>query len=178
MREMCLLVEDKKLLNYLVMLLLPTNTLGFSGRPRGLCCEHRVAALIPRRRLIDRHAPYAAPRRFRKLAMAGANASSNSSMSASRDAHPRLSRIAPAARSGAIAIAVRTCERAIFPDEQAEPDDAATPARSRRISSVAAAIPGTAKHIVLGRRGAPAPNTTASGAASKIRVSSRSRSAA
>src|SRR5271167_2344984 len=38
--------------------------------------------------LIDRHAPYDAPRRFRKLATAGANASSNSAMSVSREAHP------------------------------------------------------------------------------------------
>ena len=42
-----------------------------------------------------------------------------------------------------------------FPEAQAEPDDNATPARSRAISAVAASSPGTAKHRVFGRRGAP-----------------------
>ena len=54
----------------------------------------------------------------------------------------------------------------------------ATPARSRAISSVAAATPGTAKQSVLGRRGAAAPKTTASGAVSRTAPASRSRSAA
>ncbi len=50
-----------------------------------------------------------------------------------------------------------------MPDEQAEPDETATPARSSAISSVAAAMPGAAKASVLASRGASAPKTTASG---------------
>src|SRR5271170_3290282 len=102
-------------------------------------------------------ARHAAPRRLRKLVTAGPNASANRSTSLSVDPHPRLNLIAPAASSGATPIAASTCERATLPDEHAEPDDAATPARSSRISSVAAATPGTAKQVVFANRGAPAP---------------------
>ena len=93
----------------------------------------------------------------------------------SLDAQPRLTRIAPAASAGATPIAASTWLGPTLPDEQAEPDDTATPSRSSRISSVAAARPGTAKASVLGSRGAAAPNTTASGAAPATVASQASR---
>src|SRR5215204_5047831 len=57
------------------------------------------------------------------------------STSSSLVENPRLTRIAPAPRRGATPMAVSTCEAATLPDEQADPDDTATPARSRPISA-------------------------------------------
>ncbi len=63
-----------------------------------------------------------------------------------------------------------------LPDEQAEPALTAKPARSICITCVSPAQPGTAKHEVLGRRGAPLPIKMRSGAADSRRSSSASRS--
>ncbi len=52
---------------------------------------------------------------------------------------------------GATPIAASTCEGATLPDEQAEPEEAATPPRSSRISSVAASNPGAAKAQRVGQ---------------------------
>jgi hypothetical protein len=60
----------------------------------------------------------------------------------------------PFAQSRIHAHGVSTCERLTLPEEQAEPDDTATPARSSLISSVSALRPGVAKAEVLGSRGA------------------------
>ena len=62
-----------------------------------------------------------------------------------------------------------------MPDEQAEPDDTATPSRSKAISAVSAVSPGTAKSVVLGSRGAAAPKITASGRRRLRPASSSSR---
>src|SRR6185437_14266837 len=100
--------------------------------------------------------------------------SPNASTSASPDAQPRLIRIAPAASAGATPIAANTFDGPTLPDEQAEPEEAAIPSRSSRISSVAAASPGMAKASVLGSRAAAAPNTTASGANANRRAAQAS----
>ena len=65
-----------------------------------------------------------------------------------------ISGIAPALMAGSIFIASSTCERLTLPEEQAEPDESAAPARSSLISTVSALRPGVAKALVLGRRGA------------------------
>ena len=72
----------------------------------------------------------------------------------------------------------RHARRATLPEEQAEPDDAATPSRSSAIARVCAAIPGAAKALVLGRRGALIPRNRASGSIAAIRRSASSRSPA
>ena len=50
-----------------------------------------------------------------------------------------------------------------LPDEQAEPDDTATPARSKAMSAVSAVPPGHREEVVLGRRSSPSPKITISG---------------
>src|SRR5215468_143704 len=67
---------------------------------------------------------------------------------------PRLSRTAPAASAGGTPMALSTWEAATLPEEQAEPEDAAIPARSRPIRAVSALTPGTANKVVLGSRSA------------------------
>ncbi len=84
-------------------------------------------------------------------------------MSASVVAGPVLRRIAPRASSPGTPMAASTCEGATLPDEQAEPDDTATPSRSKPITSVSALPPGIATSVVLGSRSASAPKITASG---------------
>lgn len=69
---------------------------------------------------------------------------------------PRLIRIADRASSGPNPIASSTCDGWTLPDEHAEPDDTAIPARSKPITAVSARNPGTANSVVLGNRGAPA----------------------
>ena len=49
-------------------------------------------------------------------------------------------------------MAVTTCEAVTLPDEQAEPDEAAIPARSRAIRAVSVLQPGTANRVVFGSR--------------------------
>src|SRR5262249_32585014 len=65
---------------------------------------------------------------------------------------PMLNRTAPAASAGATPMALSTCEAVTLPDEQAAPDEAAIPARSRAIRAVSAFWPGTANKVVLGSR--------------------------
>src|SRR5262249_1251855 len=80
---------------------------------------------------------------------------------------PMLNRTATAASAGAIPMALSTWEAATLPEEHAEPDEAAIPARSRAIRAVSAFRPGTANRVVLGSRSAPAPKITVSGATSR-----------
>ena len=49
-------------------------------------------------------------------------------------------------------MAASTCEGATLPDEQAAPDDTATPSRSKAITAVSAFMPDTANSVVLGSR--------------------------
>ena len=102
-------------------------------------------------------------------------ASAKRSTSVSPDAQPRLSRIAPRASSGWTPIAASTCDGATLPDEQAEPELTATPARSSAIISVAASTPGAAKQTVLGRRGAASEKMTASATTERTASARRSR---
>ncbi len=82
---------------------------------------------------------------------------------------PRLTRSPPRASSGTTPMAARTCEGWTLPDEQAAPDDTATPARSKAITAVSALMPGTANRVVLGRRSAADPKITIPGeAASRL----------
>src|SRR5690349_18132380 len=81
--------------------------------------------------------------------------------------HPKLTRKTPSARAGSTPMASSTCDRLTFPDEQAEPEDRATPARSKAINAVSALRPGMAKAKVLGNRSAAEATTMASGAIRK-----------
>ena len=63
-------------------------------------------------------------------------------MSASVVDQPRLSRTAPWASSGPNPMASSTCDGWTLPEEQAEPDDTAIPARSKPITAVSALQPG------------------------------------
>ena len=83
----------------------------------------------------------------------------NNSTSSALERQPRLIRNIAASLSP---IASATCEARGLPEEQAEPDDAATPSRSSAIANVCAAIPGAEKALVLGRRGALIPRNRAS----------------
>ena len=65
---------------------------------------------------------------------------------------PRLTRTAPRASAGATPMAASTCEGWTLPDEQAAPEDTATPSRSKAMTAVSAFMPGTANRVVLGRR--------------------------
>src|SRR5580693_6068737 len=93
-----------------------------------------------------------------------ANAVEKRSTSASVDAQPRLRRMAPRANSGRTPIAASTCDGDTLPDEHAEPELTATPARSSAIISVAASTPGTAKQTVLGSRDVASAKIIASAA--------------
>ena len=102
----------------------------------------------------------------------------NRSMSLSVVVGPRLTRIAPAASAGATPMAASTCEAVTLPDEQAEPDETATPARSSAIRAVSALMPGTANSVVLGSRAARrAENRRPRARCCRSPASSRSRSA-
>ena len=79
------------------------------------------------------------------------------------NSHPRLSRIAHLARSAGTPIAASTWLGATLPDEQADPDDTATPAKSIAITRVSAGTPGIARQRVWGKRATPALNTVARG---------------
>ena len=69
-------------------------------------------------------------------------------------------------------MAARTWDGATFPDEQAAPDDTATPSRSKAMTAVSAFIPLTENSVVLGSRAASAPKKTAFGATALIPASS------
>ena len=86
-----------------------------------------------------------------------------------------LTRSAAPATPAGTPMASSTCERATLPDEQADPEEIATPARSRAINRVSAAVLGTARQVVLGKRAAPAPKMTASFAQAVIPLSSRAQ---
>ena len=90
------------------------------------------------------------------------SALSASSTSESFDSCPKLTRKAAFAKSGATPIAPSTRLERTLPDEQAAPELTATPSRSMAITAVSAVIPASAKFEVFGKRGAVAPNTTAS----------------
>src|SRR3984957_19263782 len=77
-------------------------------------------------------------------------ASRQRSMSASEVDQPRLSRTAPWANSRPNPIASSTCEGCTLPDEQAEPEETATPPRSKPITAVSALRPGTVNNVVFG----------------------------
>src|SRR5215468_12128278 len=76
---------------------------------------------------------------------------------------PRLTRTAARASGGDTPMALSTCEGCTLPDEQAAPDDTATPSRSNRITAVSAFRPGTVNRVVLGSRSAAAPKIVTSG---------------
>ena len=65
-----------------------------------------------------------------------------------------LTRTAPRAKAGATPMAASTCEGATLPDEQAEPDDTATPSRSKAMIAVSAYMPSAVNSVVLGTRSA------------------------
>ena len=58
-----------------------------------------------------------------------------------------------AAKRTSAPMASSTWDRETLPEEHAEPEDTAIPARSKAISAVAASRPGSAKHVVLPSRG-------------------------
>ena len=72
-------------------------------------------------------------------------------MSASVVDQPRLSRTAPWASSAPIPMASSTCEGWTLPDEQAEPDDTAIPARSKPMTAVSALEPGNREQRGIGQ---------------------------
>ncbi len=47
-------------------------------------------------------------------------------------------------------MAAKTWDGVTFPEEQAAPDDTATPSRSKAITAVSAFIPATENSVVLG----------------------------
>ena len=106
-----------------------------------------------------------------------ASASAKRSTSAALEDHPRLTRIAPRASAGGTPIAANTCDGATFPEEHAEPELTATPARSNAMTSVAASTPGALKQTVFGSRGAFSPKIMASGVQARTAASARSRKA-
>jgi DDE family transposase len=87
----------------------------------------------------------------------------NISTSTSVVAQPRLTRTAPRRREGETLIAARTWEGCTLPDEQAAPEETATPSRSKAITVVSAFMPGAANSVVLGNRAAVAPKITVCG---------------
>src|SRR5262245_6058422 len=91
---------------------------------------------------------------------------------------PRLTRTAARASCGGAPIAASTWDGWTLPEEQAAPEDTATPSRSKAMTAVSAFMPGTANRVVFGSRSTPAPKMTTSGVAACSAVSRRSRSAA
>ena len=72
-------------------------------------------------------------------------------------AAPRLKRIDPSVRAWGRPIAFSTCDGSSVPDEHADPDDTAMPARSRPISSDSASTRSMLMLVVFGTRGDAAP---------------------
>src|SRR5687768_9713068 len=81
------------------------------------------------------------------------------STSASVLAAPRLNRIEFCVRCAGKPIAFSTCDGSSVPDEQAEPVDTATPARSNPMRSDSASIRSKLTFVVFGTRGERAPLT-------------------
>ena len=73
---------------------------------------------------------------------------------------PRLNRTAPRARSLGTPMAISTCEGSTAPVEQADPPEAATPARSRCMSRASLSAPGTATLSTCGARSPPRRSRT------------------
>ena len=73
---------------------------------------------------------------------------------------PRLTRIVDCANSGPSPIAASTWLGPTLPDEQAAPALTITPSRSSAMTWVSAGTPGIAIAEVLGRRSAPAAQTS------------------
>src|SRR3981189_203457 len=69
-------------------------------------------------------------------------------------------------------MASSTCDGCTLPDEQAEPDDTAIPARSKPITAVSALRPGSVNSVVFGNRDASSEKTIIPGVC--FRPSSRS----
>src|SRR6201984_975921 len=84
-------------------------------------------------------------------------------MSASDVDQPRLIRTAPCAWLLEKPMASSTWDDWTFPDEQAEPDDTATPARSKPITAVSARNPGTVNSVGFGTRGGTSKNLATAG---------------
>src|SRR5262245_28034231 len=91
---------------------------------------------------------------------------------------PVLTRTAARASCGGTPIAASTWDGCTLPEEQAAPEDTATPSRSKAMTAVSAFMPGTANRVVFGSRSTPAPKMTTSGVAALRAVSRRSRSPA
>ena len=72
-------------------------------------------------------------------------------------------------------MAASTCEGVTLPEEQAEPEDSATPSTSKAATMVSAERPGRAKAIVLPTRAASQPNMATSGAISSTPACNMSR---
>ena len=98
-------------------------------------------------------------------------------MSASVFAAPRLKRIDPSVRAWGRPIAFRTCDGSSVPDEHADPDDTAMPARSSPISSDSASTRSMLMLVVFGTRGDAAPLRSVPETLDSTPASSRSRSA-
>src|SRR5262249_14087104 len=78
---------------------------------------------------------------------------------------PRLTRTAARASCGGTPMAESTWEGWTLQEEQAAPEETATPSRSNAMTAVSAFIPGTANGVVSGSPSAPAPQITTSGQA-------------
>src|ERR687889_1643642 len=136
-----------------------------------MCLSHRSRLQGPRVDDLECEAkPYQAALAFRlyKVPTTLSHASAKRITSSFVVDHPKLTRKTPSARAGSTPMASSTCDRLTFPDEQAEPEDRATPARSKAINAVSALRPGMAKAKVLGNRSAAEATTSASGAIRRI----------
>src|SRR5271169_5758384 len=104
------------------------------------------------------------PRGFLDNAVASfLQASRNISTSALVVVQPRLTRMAPRVSAGETPMAASTWHGCTFPDEQAAPDDTATPSRSKAMTAVSAFMPSTENKVVFGTRVAAVPKITACG---------------
>ncbi len=90
---------------------------------------------------------------------------------------PNEKRSAAMPRSGGTPIAVSTWEGSTAPVLHADPDEQATPARSKCISSASLSVPGIDTLDTCGARSVCQPLITASGTTARMRRSSSSRSA-
>src|SRR5262245_56850093 len=88
---------------------------------------------------------------------------------------PRLSRTAPCTSGAETPMAASTWEGCTLPEEQAAPDDTATPSRSKAMTAVSALRPGAVKRVVFGSRSTAEPKTTTSELARRRPASRRSR---
>jgi len=92
------------------------------------------------------------------------------SISVSLVERPNVNRTPPAARSGGSPIALRTWEGSIEPDEQAEPLEAAIPARSRLISAAAPSTPVASAPLAVPMVATPTAPQPGASASNQTRV--------